>query len=186
MDLSNVKSIVIPEGTVKKIEDGDGNVLWKKPAQWNTLWSGSRRIKATGNYSNNGTITGNGVTLVNAQTIDTEASSIKLRITFTSYSASGDGYQSYTNWTPYPKQSSPYTFTMSTSSTLTDLIGARSVVYDSNAHSDYVSCSAMLKYKFTSNHQLTISTLASFSKTTWIASGSVTAQITITKIEAYY
>lgn len=37
MDLSNVKSIVIPEGTVKKIEDGDGNVLWKKPVTTATI-----------------------------------------------------------------------------------------------------------------------------------------------------
>ena len=30
MDLSTIKQIVIPEGIVKKIEDGDGNVLWQK------------------------------------------------------------------------------------------------------------------------------------------------------------
>ena len=30
MDFSNVKSIIIPEGTVKKIEDSNGNVIWQK------------------------------------------------------------------------------------------------------------------------------------------------------------
>lgn len=32
MDFSTIKQIVIPEGIVKKIEDGDGNIIWQKPA----------------------------------------------------------------------------------------------------------------------------------------------------------
>lgn len=30
MDFSTIKQIVIPEGIVKKIEDGDGNIIWQK------------------------------------------------------------------------------------------------------------------------------------------------------------
>lgn len=185
MDFSTIKEITIPEGSVKKITDGDGNILWKKP-QWHTLWSGSRQIKATGSYSNSGTITGNDITLVNAQTIDTESSDIQLRITFTNYSASGSGYSSITTWTPSTQQSSPYTFTMSTSSTLGNLIGVMRNAYANNAHTSYVRSLAMLRGKFTSNHQLTISTQATFTKSSDVGSGSATAQITITKIEAYY
>ncbi len=33
MDFSTIKQIVIPEGIVKKIEDGDGNIIWQKPQQ---------------------------------------------------------------------------------------------------------------------------------------------------------
>lgn len=155
--------------------------------QWHTLWSGSRQIKATGSYNNSGTITGNGITLVNAQTIDTESSSIQLRITFTNYSASGSGYESSTNWVPYPKQSSPYTVTKGTASSLSNLIGVGWTTYSNPSHTRYVNSWAALKYKFTSDHQLTISTQATFYKSSSsVASGSATAQITITKIEAYY
>ena len=186
MNLSNVKSIVIPEGTVKKITDGDGNVLWKKPPEWHTLWSGSRQIKSTGNYSNSGTITGNNITLVNAQSIDTEESSIKLRITFTNYSASGSAYQSVTAYTPSTKQSSPYTVTKGTASSLTDLLGVSRNGWSSAARTYWVRALAMLQYSFNSNHQLTIKTKATVSKYDDPGSGSATAQITITKVEAYY
>lgn len=186
MNLSNVKSIVIPEGTVKKITDGDGNVLWKKPPEWHTLWSGSRQIKGTISYNNSGTVTGNNITLVNAQTIDTESSSIWLRITFTNYSGTGWAYQSGTTYTPSTKQSSPYMVTKGTASSLTDLLGVLRNGWDNAAHTSYVRALAMLQYSFNSNHQLTIKTKATVSKYNDPASGSATAQITITKVEAYY
>ena len=151
--------------------------------KWHTLWSGSRQIKATGAYNNNGTVTGNGITLVNAVTIPTDT--VQLRITFTNYSASGSGYQKYISYTPSTKQSSPYTVTKNEQSSLTNLIGAQVNVYANNAHTAYVRSLAMLQYSFNSNHQLTVKTKAEFYKNT-DSSGSATAQITITRIEVYY
>lgn len=55
MDFSTIKQIVIPEGIVKKIEDGDGNVIWQKVTgpEWHILWSGSEYAKIY-TTSNNG------------------------------------------------------------------------------------------------------------------------------------
>lgn len=45
IDFSQVKTITIPEGPVKKITDSTGNVLWKaKTAEWHTVWSGMQKI----------------------------------------------------------------------------------------------------------------------------------------------
>ena len=170
-------------------ENWDGVTYTIQPSpvpstQWHTLWSGSRQIKATGSYNNNGTVTGDGITLVNAVTIPTDT--VKLRITFTNYSASGNGYQSYTEWIPSPKQSSPYTVTKNTTSSLTNLLGVIRRAYDSNAHTSSVSSRAILQYSFNSNHQLTIKTKAEFYRSEFVSTGSTTAQITIKKIEVHY
>ena len=45
IDFSQVKTITIPEGPVKKITDSNGNILWKeKSAGWRTVWSGIQKI----------------------------------------------------------------------------------------------------------------------------------------------
>lgn len=45
IDFSQVKTITIPEGSVKKITDSNGNILWKeKSAEWHTVWSGIQKI----------------------------------------------------------------------------------------------------------------------------------------------
>ena len=45
IDFSQVKTITIPEGSVKKITDSNGNILWKeKTAEWHTIWSGIQKI----------------------------------------------------------------------------------------------------------------------------------------------
>ena len=45
IDFSQVKAINIPEGSVKKITDSNGAVLWEeKSAGWHTVWEGSQKI----------------------------------------------------------------------------------------------------------------------------------------------
>ena len=45
IDFSKVKTITIPEGSVKKITDSTGNILWKEQsAGWHTVWEGSQKI----------------------------------------------------------------------------------------------------------------------------------------------
>ena len=45
IDFSQVKTITIPEGSVKKITDHSGNILWKEQsAGWRTVWEGSQKI----------------------------------------------------------------------------------------------------------------------------------------------
>ena len=43
IDFSQVKTITIPEGSVKKITDSNGNILWKlaPTAEWHTIWEGN-------------------------------------------------------------------------------------------------------------------------------------------------
>ena len=42
IDFSQVKTITIPEGSVKKITDSNGNILWKEQsAEWHTIWEGN-------------------------------------------------------------------------------------------------------------------------------------------------
>ena len=42
IDFSQVKTIKIPEGSVTKITDSNGNILWKKGPSWHTIWEGSK------------------------------------------------------------------------------------------------------------------------------------------------
>ena len=112
IDFSQVKTITIPEGSVKKITDSNGNTLWQG-AGWHTVWKGSQKIGyggwtgseylfATEHYSN----------------------ALKIRVSFSSLSAipgsSGDDYSVY--YTP-SNQSSPVTYD-SFSSNLTILVEA--------------------------------------------------------------
>ena len=52
IDFSQVKTITIPEGSVKKITDSNGNILWKeKSAGWHTIWEGNKKIGYGGQKS---------------------------------------------------------------------------------------------------------------------------------------
>ena len=43
IDFSQVKAITIPEGSVTKITDSTGNILWQGVG-WHTIWEGSQKI----------------------------------------------------------------------------------------------------------------------------------------------
>ena len=43
IDFSQVKTITIPEGSVTKITDSNGNILWQG-ASWHTVWEGNKKI----------------------------------------------------------------------------------------------------------------------------------------------
>ena len=43
IDFSQVKTITIPEGSVKKITDSNGNTIWKGVG-WHTVWEGNQKI----------------------------------------------------------------------------------------------------------------------------------------------
>ena len=76
IDFSQVKTITIPEGSVKKITDSTGVVLWQgELGSWQTIWEGNRTCKATEyDYSGNATNF--------AQTISGTGYTPKIRITF--------------------------------------------------------------------------------------------------------
>lgn len=54
IDFSKVKTITIPEGSVKKITDSQGNILWKEQTgDWHTVWSGSISKTVSTDYGPN-------------------------------------------------------------------------------------------------------------------------------------
>ena len=121
IDFSQVKTITIPEGSVKKITDSNGNTLWQG-AGWHTVWEGSQKIGyggwtggeylfATEPYSN----------------------ALKIRVSFSSlYGWKNSGDDGYINYTP-SNQKSPVTYN-SISSNLTTLVEVYSRNSSRNAY----------------------------------------------------
>lgn len=94
IDFSQVKTITIPEGSVKKITDSTGAVLWQgESGSWHTIWEGNKTCYAT-DYNTSG------IASNFAQTAIGTGYTPKLRITFSltvvdSSSPSNKGLISY-------------------------------------------------------------------------------------------
>ena len=112
IDFSQVKTITIPEGSVKKITDSNGNILWQGSG-WHTVWEGNQKI-GYGGYT--------GSEFLFAT--EPYSNALKIRISFSDISAyptsSGDDYR--VSYTP-SSQTSPITYN-SISSDLTTLVKA--------------------------------------------------------------
>ena len=130
IDFSKVKKITIPEGSVKKITDSTGAVLWKeKSAEWHTVWEGNKKI-GYGGY------TGSEFLFATEPYSDT----LKIRVSFFGLNAynSSSGDEGYSNYTP-SNQISPVTYN-SISSNLTTLVEAyrrnttRNAYYDASLY----------------------------------------------------
>ena len=84
IDFSQVKTITIPEGSVTKITDSTGNILWQgQVGEWHTIWEGNKTITTTKSGNNAPVISGEEQNFV--QTAIGTGTKPKLRITF-SYS----------------------------------------------------------------------------------------------------
>ena len=101
IDFSQVKTITIPEGSVKKITDSNGNILWKaKTADWHTVWSGIQKIGYEG-------YTGSEFLFATEPFSDT----LQIRVTFGDlYTWKPSGDDGYPNYTPADRKS-PVTYT---------------------------------------------------------------------------
>ena len=82
IDFSQVNTITIPEASVKKITDSNGNTLWQGVG-WHTIWDGSKTCSAKVMGSATPVITGNENNFT--QTAIGTGYTPKIRITF-SYS----------------------------------------------------------------------------------------------------
>ena len=82
IDFSQVKTITIPEGSVTKITDSNGNTLWQGVG-WHTIWEGNKTCSIKVNGSSNPVLTGSEDNF--AQTVSGTGYTPKIRITF-SYS----------------------------------------------------------------------------------------------------
>ena len=127
IDFSQVKTITIPEGSVKKITDSNGNTLWQG-AGWHTVWEGNQKI-------------GYGGWTGSEYLFATEpySSALKIRVSFSSlYTWKDSGDDGSYNYTP-SNQESPVTYN-SISSNLTTLVEAyrrnttRNAYYSANLY----------------------------------------------------
>lgn len=173
LDFSKIKAITIPEGSVKKITDSQGNVLWEKPqqAQWHTIWEGSRDI---GVY--NGTARGAGTNF--AQCANDTGYTPLIRITFSNLTAtSNDNVNANYTINNVGSKSKPYSPQEMTLKGYTSY-----TVFGVSATNKYFynSCSGKITAKKdTSNNRIT------FDAETY-RGDSYTAYFTLKKIEQYY
>ena len=160
INFSQVKTITIPEGSVTKITDSNGNILWKS-AGWHTIWEGNQKI-------------GYGGWTGDEYLFATEpySSALKIRVSFSSlYTWKTSGDDGSYDYVP-SNQESPVTYN-SISSNLTELVKAYVRNYTRNAHYGaylYYNKNTGKIYGHTSNYN---------------DGGNARAYIVITKIEVY-
>ena len=162
IDFSQVKTITIPEGSVKKITDSAGNILWKaKTAEWHTVWSGMQKIGYGG-------WTGKEYLFATEPYSDTLQIRVSFGVLYTWKNSGDDGYYQYV---PTDK-SSPATYTsLPYNQTTLVMAAAYNNTRDTN-------CRAILQYDKRTGKIL--------GRTYGNTSGEYAkARIVITKIEVY-
>ena len=183
IDFSQVKTITIPEGSVTKITDSTGAVLWQvESGSWHTVWEGSKTCYATN-------ATTSGIAINFAQTATGTGYTPKLRITFSltvvdSSSPSNKGLIRYyiNNNTGTTAPISPIIVdALNEPSSTTVLLGGY-IFYNNYNYSIYVG---LWTTKDTANNRISFSLQADFNQPSFTPyKGKVT--MTITKIEQYY
>ena len=165
IDFSQVKTITIPEGSVKKITDSNGNILWKaQTAEWHTIWEGN-------------------VTAGNTIHLKELSGQVTLRITWSCTASGGDssykttyfnnnGWQNTTNTKP----DSPFQFDLNADSNRDYILGVKR--YNSSG-----SLNCILDWYYRNSNP------GSYFYLYKSYSGSISdveVSMTVTKIEQYY
>ena len=96
IDFSQVKTITIPEGSVTKITDSNGNTLWQgvQSEGWHTIWEGNKTCSITRIGTGDPVVSGEEKNFV--QTVAGKGYTPKIRITF-SYSNTNTDYNNWKN-----------------------------------------------------------------------------------------
>ena len=193
IDFSQVKAITIPEGSVTKITDSNGNVLWQgiQSEGWHTIWEGNKTCSITKKGNAAPVVSGEVLNL--AQTAPGTGYKPKIRITF-SYSNTNTDYN---NWKDKFIVNGRTSTTVSSPLTI-DAVGDLSFFKTYNVL--FVTCGSsdnkvslgvgLKKTRDTENN----STIFSLEKLISVASGAdinayngkFTITFTVTKIEQYY
>ena len=183
IDFSQVKTITIPEGSVTKITDSNGNTLWQGVG-WHTIWQGSKTCSVKVNKSSNPVITGSENNF--AQTVGGTGYIPKLRITF-SYSITSHDNSLVDNF--YLNNSSSNTFPSSpviideVKNISTNKICGPIV---STSNSSAFARAILESKKDTENNKLIFNLVAYASSNITSYNAYFTATFTVTKIEQYY
>ena len=177
IDFSQVKTITIPEGSVKKITDSNGNTLWQG-AGWHTVWEGNKTVKASADKS----ITGSYYNF--ASTANGTGFAPRLRITFSfdGHSSSGDNIKYYNN------DRTPITNKPSSPLEIKSVLGDDNIIVlgkYQNTPYEFTVEALLVKNNDTSNNRINFSLNGKFTGE-YSHSSSYYVSITITKIEQYY
>ena len=180
IDFSQVKTITIPEGSVTKITDSNGNILWKEqPNNWHTIWEGNKTIKYTPGYGTEG------ASYSFASTANGTGFAPRLRITF-SFS-NGSKYSS-NDYFKYYKGSYITQDEKPTSPLEVDVInnnGTQILGIEQVSPYKFRAESSLYKNNDTSNNRVTFDLKGDgFSDIS--SSSRYYVSMTITKIEQYY
>ena len=168
INFSQVKTITIPEGSVKKITDSNGVVLWKEQsAEWHTLWEGN-----VTNYNEPSEIT--------VATLSDLNGTVTLRVTWSCSISGGNSiptkYYNNNGWaaTTTTKPDSPFQFDLNADSSYRDYI------VGINKLSNGVGRNCRFKWNKW-NKSFTLSgSIGQYND------GGVNLSMTVTKIEQYY
>ena len=182
IDFSQVKTITIPEGPVKKITDSTGVVIWQgESGSWQTIWEGSKTCYAT-DYETSG------IAINFAQTISGTGYTPKLRITFSltvvdSSSSSNKGLIRYyinSNSGTVAPESPLIVDSLTEPSSTTVLLGG--YIYYNNYN--YTIYAGLWATKDTANNRISFALQADYRQPSYSPyNGEVTLKIT--KIEQY-
>ena len=183
IDFSKVKTITIPEGSVTKITDSNGAVLWKaKTEGWHTIWKGSKTIKTSANKTILGDISNF------ASTSNGTGFTPHLRITFSfdrgDLHSSLDDFKYYNNsMTPQKqKPNSPIEIDSVKSNDNMIVLGR-----DQSTEFPFTLKVLLIKHNDISNNKINFSLSGNFSgKVPSLYASGYYVSMTITKIEQYY
>ena len=189
IDFSQVKTITIPEGSVTKITDSNGNILWQgiQSEGWHTIWEGNKTCSVTKSGTNAPVVSGEVLNL--AHTVPGTGYKPKIRITF-SYSNTNTDHNNWkdkfvVNGTNPTTVSSPVTI---------DAVGDLSFFKTYNVL--FVMCGSkdnkvslgvgLRKTRDTDNNSIgfDLTSLSGGSINSY--DGNFTVTFTVTKIEQYY
>ena len=186
MILNDVKQITIPEGSVNKITDSTGNILWQGVG-WHTIWAGNKTCSVKANGSNKPTIIGSEDNF--AQTKSGTGYTPKIRITF-SYSRINNSLPEFENafivnskwkYSNESEQTSPITIEAVYNST--NSVNLCAPACDQGSSYGYAG---LRKRRDTQNNRIIFDMYPKVSDNVISYSGNFTITFTVTKIEQYY
>ena len=185
---SQVKEITIPEGSVTKITDSNGTILWQgvQSEGWHTIWEGNKTCSLTKSGTNSPVLSGEEQNL--AQTVAGTGYTPKIRITFSYSNTNTD----YSNWTNKVILNGSEKTTMSSPVTIDavkdfSFIATNLCLASCYSHDDKTNVGVGLRSKRDRTNNSRIIYLSG----TWISNitsynGNFTLTFTVTKIEQYY
>ena len=191
IDFSQVNTITIPEGSVTKITDSNGNILWQAGGQsggWHTIWEGNKTISLTKSGTDKPVISGEASNFVN--TVAGTGYTPKIRITF-SYSNTNTDYSNWTN--KFIINGSEQTTTISSPVTIEAVKDPGNIFFSTNicfsfcyTNDNKASFGVGLRVRRDKNNNMLYISLGRQITTNDSHDGNFTITFTVTKIEQYY